>query len=307
MKNAIQMKNSIPSIRTSVSRSSWRFFTAISFCFACGAGVLRATPAPTYSFDTGAGADQISVGGSPADANIAASITHVCVTARGAFACYAKGGALVSPGPRLSARPYEAKDFFTKLGILANPISSGSFAKDGRVVFDHYRKRFFMAFQTREEHARLLIAVSKSEDPRDGWWTYADKVEDAAANGQDYMWMGVNASHLLISNNMWKCTGTYGTDSWDCKTSKAATFRTRYLMYSAAELAAGLPYTRTEWSDPAVKGWAVPCVHDSYATSGSIAMMILTFRSGQFAMDRSRVSRSRSRLPPGQSMGESLE
>ena len=260
------MKNSIPSIRTSVSRSSWRFFTAISFCFACGAGVLRATPAPTYSFDTGAGAEQISVGGSPADANIAASITHVCVTARGAFACYAKGGALVSPGPRLSARPYEAKDFFTKLGILANPISSGSFAKDGRVVFDHYRKRFFMAFQTREEHARLLIAVSKSEDPRDGWWTYADKVEDAAANGQDYMWMGVNASHLLISNNMWKCTGTYGTDSWDCKTSKAATFRTRYLMYSAAELAAGLPYTRTEWSDPAVKGWAVPCVHDSYTT-----------------------------------------
>ena len=262
------MKTTIPSIRTSVSRLFWRFFASTGFCFACGAGLLHATPGPTYSFDTGTGADQISIGGGPADANVAASSTHICVTARGAFACYTKSGALVSVGPRYEVRPYTAAEFFTQAGIqVPNSVVAGNDpAKDGRVVFERYVKRFFMAFQTREEHPRLLIAVSKSEDPRDGWWTYADKVEDAAANGQDWMSMGVNASHLLISNNMWKCTGTYGTDSWDCKTSKAATFHTRYLMYSAAELAAGLPYTRTEWSDPAVKGWAVPCVHDSYTT-----------------------------------------
>ena len=51
------------------------------------------TPNPTYSFDTGGGvADQIRIGGSPADANVAASSTHICGTARAAFACYTKGG-----------------------------------------------------------------------------------------------------------------------------------------------------------------------------------------------------------------------
>jgi hypothetical protein len=45
-------------------------------------------PGLTYSFDTGTSADtRINIGGSPADANVAASHTHICVTARAAFAC----------------------------------------------------------------------------------------------------------------------------------------------------------------------------------------------------------------------------
>ena len=218
------------------------------------------TPNPTYSFDTGTGAEQISIGGSPADANVAASSTHICVTARGAFACYTKGGTLVSLGPGFQARPYTAAEFFTQSGIPIVLVPSGTPTKDGRVVFDRQRKRLFMAFQSREEHPRLLIAVSKSEDPRDGWWTYADNMETADVNGQDYMWMGVNGSHFLVSNNMSKCDGTYGTPSWTC-----SFVRTRHLMYSAEDLAAGLPYSRTEWSNPAANG-AVPCVHDSYTT-----------------------------------------
>jgi CARDB len=266
MKNSIQMKNSIPSVRTSVSRSFWRFFASTGFCFACGAGLLHATPGPTYSFDTGTGADQISIGGGPADANVAASSTHICVTARGAFACYTKSGALVNPGPRLSARPYEAQDFFTKSGISATSVPPGTtFAKDGRVVFDQYRKRFFMAFQSREEHPRLLIAVSKSEDPRDGWWIYADNVETADANGQDYMRLGINGKHFLVSNMMKKCQGTYPnppkpSDPWVCNWVS-----TRHLMYTADDLAAGKPYSRSE-PQPNLPNDAVPCVHDSYTT-----------------------------------------
>jgi hypothetical protein len=46
------------------------------------------TPSPTYSFDTGKDAvTMITVGGSPADSTIAVSSTHICLTARGAFAC----------------------------------------------------------------------------------------------------------------------------------------------------------------------------------------------------------------------------
>jgi hypothetical protein len=239
------------------------FFTVICFPFFPARQCFAApppTPSPTYSFDTGPGAESIAIGGPPADSNIAASSTHVCLTARGAFACYTKGGTLVSPGVGFAARPYEARDFFTNSGVPAGPVASGTWAKDGRIVFDQYRKRFFMAFQTREEHTRLLIAVSKSEDPRDGWWTYADKVESADVNGQDYMWIGINASHFLVSANMHRCTGTYGTDTWTC------TFvRTRHFLYTAADLAAGKPYSRGEWSH--VDGnRAVPCVHDSTTT-----------------------------------------
>jgi hypothetical protein len=136
------------------------------------------TPNPTYNFDAGTGAEQISIGGSPADANVAASSTHICVTARGAFACYTKGGTLVSPGSGFDARPYTAKEFFEKSGIstIIAVTHDANTAKDARVVFDQNRKRFFLVFQSREVISRLLIAVSKSEDPRDGWWTFADTV-----------------------------------------------------------------------------------------------------------------------------------
>jgi hypothetical protein len=226
----------------------------------CVFGAIPPTPNPTYSFDTAKGPENISIGGSPADSNIAVSSTHICLTARDAFACYTKGGTLVNPGVGFSVRPYEARDFFVKSGVPDGKVASGTLAKDGRIVFDRNRKRFFMAFQTREEHPRLLIAVSKSEDPRDGWWTYADNVEEADVNGQDYMWIGINASHFLVSNQMSKCTGTYGTNTWMC------TFvRTRHLMYTAADLAAGKQYSRGEWSH--VNGNnAVPCVHNSTTT-----------------------------------------
>ena len=217
-------------------------------------------PGLTYSFDTGAtSGTRINIAGWPADANVAASNTHICVTARGAFACYTKGGELVNLGADFDARPYTAREFFQMSGFTVNPIvSPTNSAKDGRVVYDRNYKRFFMVFQTREPHPRLFIAVSKSEDPRDGWWTYADDVEDAEVNGQDYMRLGVNATHLLVSNLMLKCTGTYGEDSWSCKTND----RTRHFMYTKAKLASGQPYSRTEWMHDSAHG-ATPAVHDT--------------------------------------------
>src|SRR5262245_19699460 len=51
----------------------------------------------TFQFDTGTEDDvKISKGGSPADAGIAVSSTHICLTARGAFCCYTKFGMPVS-------------------------------------------------------------------------------------------------------------------------------------------------------------------------------------------------------------------
>jgi hypothetical protein len=212
---------------------------------------------PTYFFDTGTGASRIDVGGNPADANVAASRTHVCVTARAAFACYTKGGQLVSPGPGLAARPYTAKQFFESfpgIGTIVSVNGDTNFAKDGRVVFDQaVLQRFFLVFQSREATARLLIAVSRSEDPRDGWWAYADTVGAPDQLAHDYQRIGVNATHLLVSNNM---ISTWMNGSFT---------GTRHLLYPAADLAAGRPLTRTEWSHPSAHN-AVPCTHDTRTT-----------------------------------------
>jgi len=223
--------------------------------------MIPPTPNPTYSFDSGTGNDKISIGGNPADANIAVSSTHICLTARAAFACYTKGGTLVSPGPGFATRPYTAEEFFTNSGIPLNPTfnGTGTTTKDGRVIFDRYRKRFFMVFQSREAKGRLLIAVSKSEDPRDGWWTYADLVANAQANTHDYQKIGYNASHLLISDNMANCVKK-PDGTWNCKG-----VGTRHFMYTANDLVVGKPYSRFEWSDSSANG-AAPCAHDSYTT-----------------------------------------
>jgi CARDB len=216
---------------------------------------IPTTPNPTYAFSSGTSAStRVDIGGTPADSTLAVSRTHVCITTRGAFACYTKGGLLVSPGAGLAARPYTAKEFFAQSGLPIATASDGStwnVAKDGRIVFDQVRNRFFMDFQSREPTVRLMIAVSKSEDPRDGWWTYADVVGDATLFLQDYQKIGVNSSSFLVANGMCKGKG-------DCPVTKN-------FLYSASDLAAGHPYTRSEWHAPGSNG-AAPCDHDTTST-----------------------------------------
>jgi len=224
----------------------------------------------TSSFDTGTGAADIHIGGDPADTNVAVSSTHVCVTARAAFAGYTKAGAIVSLGAGFQARPYTAVEFFTEsfkqsnLNYTIAPTPpTGTPTKDGRVVFDQIRKRFFMAFQSEEEHPHLLIAVSKSEDPSDGWWTYFDDVLEAGvATGQDYMSLGISADYFLISNRMALMTGTYPNPPDPNHPWTGVSPITRHFMYSATELAAGnQSYKRIEWSNPAARG-AAACVNN---------------------------------------------
>jgi hypothetical protein len=123
----------------------------------------------------------------------------------------------------------------------------GNGVKDGRVVFDPFRSRFFFLFQSRETTARLLIAVSKSEDPRDGFWTYADLPNqtnpDGTPAGQDYDRIGVNSTHFLVSNGM----GAAGQI---------------HFMYTASDLASGAPYTRGAWAHTLAQH-AGPAVHQT--------------------------------------------
>jgi hypothetical protein len=213
------------------------------------------TPAATYAFSTGTLSNtRVDVGGSPADSNVAVSRTHVCITTRGAFACYTKAGTLVSPGAGFSARPYSARQFFAQSGLpIATALdgSTSNVAKDGRVLFDHYRNRFFMDFQTREPLGRLMIAVSKSQNPSDGWWTYADVVGSGTLFTHDYQKIGVNASFYLVSEAM--CQGAGDCPVWE------------NWLYTASALASGQAYSRAEWHS-SLANLAAPCDHDTTTT-----------------------------------------
>ncbi len=272
---SLQIGDSVPG-----TQGKWRWCTQCQGLFytegasqgVCPAGGLAHNPSgsgpygvpwpnPTTSFDTGTGAQSIRLGGDPADCNVAVSSTHVCITARGAFACYTKGGELVSPGPGFNATPYPANTFFEQSGISkilsvdVNPLSDTT--KDARVVFDINRKRFFMVFQTREKLARLLIGVSKSEDPSDGFFVYADPIGTPGEDGHDYQRVGVNSNNLLVSDDMEKLV--------DPATNAHVFTRTRHLMYSAEDLATNNGIHRGEWENVAASN-AAPCVHDSPCT-----------------------------------------
>ena len=213
------------------------------------------TPPPQFVFDT----DPLA--GGP-DATLAASTTHVCVTNRSAFGCYTKSGVPVSPGLGLPAGQILALTFFQATpNVIPGSVAdcTTDFAKDARIVFDQVHRRFFLVFQSRELPARLLIAVSKSEDPSDGWFTYADDLSTLGTNGSDYQWAGINATHLLLSEQL--ATGC----SFACYSGAKNTCnptKTYHLSYTIADMLNGLPYTRGVWTSPDAQG-AVPAVHDS--------------------------------------------
>ena len=208
---------------------------------------LAPTPAPTWNFDSGA-----VMGGNPFDTNVAASSTHVCITTRAGFKCFTKSGAVVSPGTAncntsgnlirpvpFAATAHLAHEFFSRTCQYVPPDTEDGSTKDGRIVFGSAYKRFFMVFQNREDRykpARLLIAVSKSEDPRDGWWTYIDYV-GGNNNSLDYQFLGVNSSVLVVSNKM-KLMDVDNTmvQEWTDQT-----------IYGVAELAQGHAFVKKIW------------------------------------------------------------
>ncbi len=139
---------------------------------AAGAADLPQTPPASLSWQ--ASGNLAASSGFPSDAQIAVSNTHVLVTARAVLAAYTKSG-IILPG-----YPITARSFFSPLGL----DNGGEFAInayfDLRAIFDGYRKRFwFGALAYNSAHSndtkrrnKFTIAVSKTENPLDGWYLY---------------------------------------------------------------------------------------------------------------------------------------
>ena len=205
---------------------------------------------------------QNALGGTLLDVQVAAGHTHVCVTARAALACYNKAGELVSLGHGIGPQVESAKTFFTQAGISVLPAFDGSQnqIKDGRIIFDQHTDRFYMFFQERGQTARLLIAASRSEDPSDGWYAWADdetqyNAPNGTLNGQDYDYIGLNANYLLASSDMEPCA-LDSTNTWTCNRNKRTLV---HFIYNLSELSAGQLNTRGSWYDSSGQNiWAAP-------------------------------------------------
>jgi hypothetical protein len=162
------------------------------------------TPAPTFTFSTPTSLR----GGHPADAHLAAGHSFVCVTARDQVDCYTKGGRAVQIDPA-SASDLSGETFFS--GVITS--SDGVF--DLRALWDRFRNRFWIAGLTTSSN-RVVVAVSKSENPRNGWYKYWLGGTDSRApnNGSsrsiDYPIIGIDSTAFYVGdyvNSVRDCNG----------------------------------------------------------------------------------------------------
>ena len=137
-----------------------------------------------------------------------------------------------------------AETFFTAEGFP--PSSSGYNFYDLRMIFDAYRKRFWITALTANNGPgstvpSLVCAVSQSEDPLDGFYVYWwDSVATASGSGyqpgdtSDYDCIGISEHVLVQTNKVNKSDGTF--KNW------------RVVLRDADQMAKGLP-------GPKVNGW----------------------------------------------------
>jgi hypothetical protein len=151
------------------------------------------TPAPTANWNSSPGStDPSTLSGFWADPQVAASSSHVIITMRAALAFYTRQGTFISN--------QNANTFFS--GLLPSG-STGVF--DLRCLFDEYRHRFWvigLVNSTTANQGRLLIAVSVSEDPKQGFFMYFHPQPTgtgAPTGGVDYTTIGISADTLYSS------------------------------------------------------------------------------------------------------------
>lgn len=109
-------------------------------------------------------------GGFPADPQLAVSTTHVVVTARQRMGFYTKSGQQLAT--------MSSATFFSSLDD--GTVDGFNRFNDLRTVYDPFRRRFWVAAigsnqrQSDTDQRRYIaaVAVSKSEDPLDGWYFY---------------------------------------------------------------------------------------------------------------------------------------
>jgi hypothetical protein len=169
-----------------------------------GLAFAQQTPYPTTAFDV------VPVGGAT-DPMIAASSTMVVVAEYNTLHYLEKNGTeLVSPVPMVP--------LFQAGGA---PVPNSYAAADMRIVYDEFRHRFWIAASIANNTNPCLatapcscpqdqhwaVAVTKTDDPRDGWWAYYFSVNSPQYGGgaigfTDFPTIGIDEVAFYISGNV---------------------------------------------------------------------------------------------------------
>jgi hypothetical protein len=208
---------------------------------------LPQTPSATVSWQaTGV------TGGEPADAQIAVSNTHVVVTANTELIFYNKAG--------VNLGAIHMEDFFKPL--LALPVGP-NYQNDGnndlRVIFDEYRKRFWVAGKfsvgldnTNTTTCReiVAVAVSKTQNPLEGWYRYWwDGVAQWGESGGvyeqgdaiDYPVIGIDKISFHQTNVVARSPSEPGCNQGPPKAGKDGDYKYRSVVFMPADsLASGV-------------------------------------------------------------------
>lgn len=126
----------------------------------------------------------------PPDPSGAVSETQVMVVTNGRWAVYDRSGTLQQGQSSLV--------FWAAMGInLPSPV-------DPRVLYDPVTDRWFTA-AVEATGRNVLVGVSKTSDPRDGWNGFRVNValpSGSTSSGADFAMIGLNAGSLVVSANM---------------------------------------------------------------------------------------------------------
>lgn len=224
------------------------------------------TPAPVTSWR--ADGNHPAVSGVSADPDIAVSKTRVLVTTRAGIAWYTKAGRLISG-------PTAASSFFP---VAALGLATASyFINDCRSLYHDDTQRFVIACLyhdttsplTLDTKGKVLMAVSKSSVPEDGFHTYA--------------W-GINVTAIPAGQVLDLDYGSLGSDSstihftFDVVDAAASAFRYHHVLTrNISDMAAGLTassvrkWSFSGWLNPdgtGVRGVVYPATHHGTTSTG---------------------------------------
>jgi hypothetical protein len=217
------------------------------------------TPKPSVTWQA---SGSLNAGGEGSDQQIAVSHTHVAVSGRAVLAFYKKNGTKVYGVTGAEA-------FFTAEGLPTSKAGYNFY--DLRMIFDEYRKRFWITALTAKPGPdsvvpALVCAVSQTEDPLDGFYVYWwDSVPTVPGSGyekgdlSDYDCIGIS-EHVFVQTNAVNASD-------DGKFSKFKHWRV--VLRNADQMAKGLPGSKIDgwewwgWNNPdgTRAGIIQPAVH----------------------------------------------
>jgi len=269
-------------------------------------GPVPVTPAPKQSWQ----ATLEGKGGYPADAQIAVSTTHVIVTNRQRIRYYDKKGNPL--GSDIGSTSFFTSGLSLK-DAAGNAIDTFN---DLRVIFDSYRKRFWItcyagfsgsaSVPAAKRRTFIPMAVSKTQNPLDGWHFYF--WDGAAQQGQsgssiwkpgdapDYPIIGIDKLAVTITHSVktpagsfryWRVTltpadplangtGQGGWQFWDLKNPDGSTPGVITPVVHHGSPKGGRAYWLGRQGSDSVVVWAITHPFDSARKVESVAVKLPT-------------------------------